>query len=180
MLQLIIKCMFLLLARSKLIESMEFLSRVYEQNQNIKQNWPIFDAFEKLLNKCFDTVMLFYLIAFVGGLYGPFIVSMAMYFVYDDRYLVMPLVIPGTSLEIDDHYELNMILQLLIGQFCSLIYVYFDAISVLQMMHVILMANIVCHRIRATEIILLAKQPSHADVKINLRSVIQLQTEFCE
>lgn len=174
--------MFLLLARDKLIKSIEFLTNVYERNQTSQQTWPIFDAFICTLTKWLRIFFIAYAIGIVAVLYGPFIVSLTTYFMrYDQRLFLFPLMLPGTSLEIDVHYELNIIVQLFFGQISGSIFLLWDALLVIQFLHVILMANLVCNKIRTIEELIVAEEPSlPSDIAADLKVVIELQIEYSD
>lgn len=174
--------MFLLLARDKLIKSIEFLTNVYERNQTSQQTWPIFDAFICTLTKWLRIFFIAYAIGIVAVLYGPFIVSLTTYFMrYDQRLFLFPLMLPGTSLEIDVHYELNIIVQLFFGQISGSIFLLWDALLVIQFLHVILMANLVCNKIRTIEELIVAEEPSlPSDIAAGLKVVIELQIEYSD
>lgn len=87
--------------------------------------------------------------------------------------------LPGTSHDIDDHYEINSILYVYICQVNGSIYMWWDTIFVLQLLHVMLMANLVCNRIQQTEQLLVADEPSPTSVvSASLKSVIELQIEY--
>lgn len=178
--QAVLKCLFLMLARNKLIKSMEFLANVYEQNQNYLRAWPVFDAFIHTLIKWLKVFLGFYIFAFAIAIYAPFIYSMVAYLVcVDVRPFSYPLMLPGTSLDIDDHYELNILAQWILGHLNGFIYMLWDALFVLQFLHAILMTNLVCDRIRATEQLLIAKTLSPpSDISSNLKRAIVLQIEF--
>lgn len=174
--------MFLLLARDKLIKSIEFLTNVYERNQTSQQTWPIFDAFICTLTKWLRIFFIAYAIGIVAVLYGPFIVSLTTYFMrYDQRLFLFPLMLPGTSLEINVHYELNIIVQLFFGQISGSIFLLWDALLVIQFLHVILMANLVCNKIRTIEELIVAEEPSlPSDIAADLKVVIELQIEYSD
>lgn len=174
--------MFLLLARDKLIKSIEFLTNVYERNQTSQQTWPIFDAFICTLTKWLRIFFIAYAIGIVAVLYGPFIVSLTTYFMrYDQRLFLFPLMLPGTSLEINVHYELNIIVQLFFGQISGSIFLLWDALLVIQFLHVILMANLVCNKIRTIEELIVAEEPSlPSDIAAGLKVVIELQIEYSD
>lgn len=174
--------MFLLFARDKLIKSIEFLTNVYERNQTSQQTWPIFDAFICTLTKWLRIFFIAYAIGIVAVLYGPFIVSLTTYFMrYDQRLFLFPLMLPGTSLEIDVHYELNIIVQLFFGQISGSIFLLWDALLVIQFLHVILMANLVCNKIRTIEELIVAEEPSlPSDIAADLKVVIELQIEYSD
>lgn len=174
--------MFLLFARDKLIKSIEFLTNVYERNQTSQQTWPIFDAFICTLTKWLRIFFIAYAIGIVAVLYGPFIVSLTTYFMrYDQRLFLFPLMLPGTSLEINVHYELNIIVQLFFGQISGSIFLLWDALLVIQFLHVILMANLVCNKIRTIEELIVAEEPSlPSDIAADLKVVIELQIEYSD
>lgn len=174
--------MFLLFARDKLIKSIEFLTNVYERNQTSQQTWPIFDAFICTLTKWLRIFFIAYAIGIVAVLYGPFIVSLTTYFMrYDQRLFLFPLMLPGTSLEINVHYELNIIVQLFFGQISGSIFLLWDALLVIQFLHVILMANLVCNKIRTIEELIVAEEPSlPSDIAAGLKVVIELQIEYSD
>lgn len=159
---------------------MDFLSCVYERNQCKRRMWPIFDTFIGTVKQCLRAYFVFYAIALTGAVYLPFFASLVIYFVYDKRMLAYPLIIPYTSLESDTHYEINLMCHLFMGWFDGAVHIYFDAIFVVQLMHTILMANVVCDRIRETEEILVAQRMAPADISEGFRGVIQLQNELKE
>lgn len=174
-----VKCVFLLLERGKLIKVVEFLSRIYEQHET-RENGPAFHAFNKTQSKCLKTVFVFYVITFIGTMYVPLAISVTTYVLYDDRQLPIPIYIPGLLLEHANYYKLNLIVQLVLGERIVAVYMYFDVVFVLQLIHVILMADIVCNGIRTMEMALLGSQPSQVDVSTRLRGVIQMQNELRE
>lgn len=168
-----VRGVFLLLARGKLLKLMDFLSRIYDEHQHHKQSWSIFDAFIKNLNIYLNTVFVLYTFTYIGCLCAPFVYAVVMYVVYDERTLfVMPIVIPGTTF--DDHYVANLMFQVFACNVSVGIYMYFDAVFVLQLVHVILMANIVRQRIRVTEQMLMAEREA------SFRSIIHWQNELRE
>lgn len=154
---------------------MEFLSHVYKQNQSHQQTLPIFEEFDAILIKYLNIFFSIYALAIVGCIYGLLCICLFKYVVYDERALIFPLLIPGVSLDIDGQYELTLLLQVYVGQFGSLLMMYFDAIFVFELLHVILMANIVCNGIRAVE-----PQPDALAIVSNMRSIIQGQNKLRE
>lgn len=177
------KCIFLLVARKQLIESITIISRVYESNQDNQRIWPVFDAFIKKLSLCVKALLGFYALAFVSIVHAPILIFLVIYEVCDDveRRLAVSLMIPGTSLNVDAHYELNLIFQAFFAQLNGLIYMHFDGIFVVVLLHVILVADIVCDKIRATEQLLVAELPSRpTEITASLRDVIRLQNELRE
>lgn len=88
--------------------------------------------------------------------------------------------IPGTSLDVNANYELHLIFHLFAGQFCGGVFMYFDVVFTVQLLHAILMANIVCDKIRVTEEMFVEDSRSHDELSKNLRSVIELQNELRE
>lgn len=159
---------------------MDFLISVYERNNSNRRAWPIFDTFINTLSKCMQAYFVFYAFALTGAVHVPFVILLAIYLVIDRRFLAYPLIIPGTSTDIDTEYEINLIFQLFMGFFAGAVQIYFDAIFVIQLLHVVLMANIVCDKIRASERVLLARGSSQTDVFMCLRRVIQLQNDLRE
>lgn len=173
-----VKGIFLLLARDKLIKSMGFLSRFYEQHQHNQRTWPIFDAFVMNLRIYLNAVVVLYALLYIGCICAPLVNSLIMYTVYDARIFLLPIVVPGTSL--DEQFVPNLLYQFFICNMSVAIYMYFDAIFMLQLVHVILMANIVRQRIRVTERVLMAERELTSDLRTSLRSVIELQNELRE
>lgn len=157
---------------------MDFLTRIYEQHQHDERKWPIFDAMLSTLSICLKAVLVLFIFAFLGAIYVPLIRSIIIYVAYDERHIILPQLIPGTSLDIDNQYELNIICQIVVGHLCGAAYMYFDLLFVLLFVHVILMANIVCDEIRTTEHLLRTDILSNVELRTNMRSVIELQNDL--
>lgn len=178
--QYLFKCLFILWAHKKIKKSFDRLMSVYRDNENSVENSRILETFVGGLGFGRRLFAVFAVLTFVFIVYIPFAVLMGMYFLYDTRYLIYPIEIPGLHIEAGGNYEITMLLNLLLAHVNAPCYSFLDVIFVVQMLHVHLMASIICKKIRAIDQMAGARHPSAMDISTSLRNIICLQNEMRE
>lgn len=155
---------------------MTFLHEIYDRNHYASDNWPIFNAFVRMLGIFVRLLFVFYAIGVVGILLGPGVI----YLFDGTRQLFVPVYFPGMSFDNNGHYALNMGYQLISIGFASGSYLFFDLLFVVQLLHVILLTNIMCQNVSTIERMTSAKRSSPLEISKSLHNVINMQNDLYE
>lgn len=168
--------MFPLLEREKLRKSIRFLCHLYEQNRRATKNWPIFDRFVGLLAICIQLLVFMYTLAWLLAVTVPTL----CYIFTDAKILMLPLYLPGTKMDSNSDYELNIICQAFFGFVGGAVYVHFDAFFITLLLHVMLLTDILCHNLRNIGKIANSKanEEHRMTIKLNLKNVIAMQNDL--
>lgn len=169
------KSVFPLIARQRIVKSIRFLTQIYETIENNIENSFSSSRFAKILKVCAELIMLNYGCCILACITCPIII----YLLSGAHELMIPIYMPGMSLDSIEHYALNMIPQPFLSIYSGIIYAYFDLLFVIQMLHVILMTDILRQKVRAiSEMAAASRQISHYEISLNLRNVINLHIEM--
>lgn len=172
--QLATKILFQLVMRRQVIDNIKFLSNVYEENVGSSENWPIFDRFIKILSICIKLLIGEYLVCSTLCILFPGVYYLAT----NLKMLIAPIFLPAMSIDSPDHFAFNIIDQVFRVYLAAFILILFDTIFTLQMLHVILLTNILRHKIRAINEISVVRVPSSLEIMINLKNVVKFHVEW--
>lgn len=164
---------FLLLARPKIIESFDTLTKIYQQNQNILENQSIFKRFMDIFEPFIHFVMIEYAIVTISAAISP-----GIYYLFNGTIEYMaPFFIPGLSIDSWQcvwHFVLQAYLVVNTGFF----YGYFDLLFFIQVLHVVLMIQILGKKVRAISRQCGTKRRKRrVEAAMNLRNLIDLHNE---
>lgn len=169
------KSVFPLIARPRIVKSVRFLIQIYEQNKSPIENYLSFHRFEKINKICAQLILLDYGWCFIVIITSPLMI----YMLSGSRETILPIYFPGMSLDSIQHYIINMIPQSFLCALSAVIYAYFDLLFVVQLLHVILMTDILRQKARAiSQMAAASRQTSHVEISLNLRNVINLHNEM--
>lgn len=155
---------------------MNFVNSVYEQNLRSTVNLNIFNDFIKALSFCVKTIMKLFASAVLFACFVPIIVYLWNNSIIEP---IVPMVIPGTTLDSFNNYAVNYIDQIFKCLFGSAAYLFFDTLYVILIFHVILLTNILQKKISIiNELVLDKKKSSTLDIKKKFIAIIQLHNEM--
>lgn len=168
-----IRAVFPLLARSKIVKSIRLLIRVYEQNEHHIENRLCFIRFARILKISSQLLIINY----IGGVLLCVCNPAILYYLNGTREVITAVLLPGTAIETNLQYGLNLAYQFYIIVSAGFIFTYFDLLFIVQLLHVMLMTNILRHKIVAISK-MAATNESQMDVSLNLRNIINLHIEL--
>lgn len=174
-LQIFMKFSFPIYDRKRIGKPIKFLSLLYEQNEHDDENLAIIANFMKLLTFCSKWLIGAYVYAVLAAFSGPAI----LYLMDGGREMMIPTSIPGTSVNSSSDYALNIIDQAFICIASGCIYLYFDLLILILVLHVGLMTDILIQKIR---MITAAATNHHSPVEIrkNFRNIVNVHNELYE
>lgn len=155
-------------------KSTKFLSAIYKQNLHNEENWPVINDFVKLLTTCVQILIADYVFAVLSAFSGPAII----YFLDGERELIIPTCFPGTSLASMADYALNITYQAFVCIACGCIYLYFDMLILVLVLHVSLLTDILRKKMR--RVMAAEKQLTHLEITMSFRNFINMQNELYE
>lgn len=170
-----------LLSRVELLAAFRFLDDIYEQNRNtnIVQR-TLFRRFVRILSLVVDCVLAMNAIP----LMCDFIYPLFAYFVFHTRELFGPLYWPGMSLNNTVHYVINLLSQSVMGTSVVASYAYFDMLFIVQVLHVKLMTDILCRKIRFISKLATARRHRTPlrdfEMSTRMHNIVDLQHELNE
>lgn len=169
---------FPLLARTNINKSLKYLAKIYEQNQNSAENLSIFSKFTQILTFLAKLIIMDYAVCV-----SAFVLSPALTYLFIDSVeLILPWYVPGTSRESTIELVVNLFLQGAAMSYAGISYAFYNVLFVVQILHVILMTNILRAKLRAISQLAEANAAkeiaAHTGALINLRNVILLYTEL--
>lgn len=171
---------FPLLARNNINKSLKYLARIYEQNKKSAENWEIFSKFTQILTFLVKLIVMDYAVCV-----SAFILSPALSYLFIGSVeLILPWYVPGTSRQTTIELAVNLFLQGAAMTYAGVSYAFYNILFVVQILHVILMTNILMAKLRSISQLAEAnaanKNTAHAGALMNLRNVILLYTELIE
>lgn len=155
---------------------MDFLVKVYEQNRNSVENRPIFDKFIKILKMCVQFICVEFWLCTIACCAYP----AATYYFSHGTVLVQiqPWFLPTTNANSYLSYSLNIFYEFVAVCYAAASYSFFDSLLALQILHVILLTNILRHKIQMLNKMVETKEWSHSEIGVNLRNTILLYEEM--
>lgn len=174
-LQIAVKTLFPFIARQSINESIDRLKRIYQPNLQTTENLAIFDRFTRILRTCAKLIASNYMMCVVSFYASPAII----YFVTGSADPIMPLFLPGTSPDSVRGYIISTIYHIY-AIFCAgCVYIFFDVAFAVQILHVILMTDLLMNKVRAiNDMAADGKRNCSLQVLINFRNVLMLHNEM--
>lgn len=168
------KSIFLLFARPGITKSFEVLHKIYQQNQHVFENQLLFQRFVDILEFLVTFMFIEYAVTYLVALMTP---GISYLFTGTVEYVSVAFV-PGLSLD-SWHCIFHCIFQEILHSNSIFVYCYFDLLFVVQVLHVILMTNILCKKIRAiSRRIKVKRRNRRLEIALNLRNLIKLHNEL--
>lgn len=168
------KSLFPHLARENVIKSIDFLSEIYVQNLRTIENVDVFDKFIRILQKCVKIVIFNYSSCVISFYLSPLII----YYATGSIDPIMPLFLPGTSPDTHLGYGISTCYHLFAIFYAGCVYIFYDVLFAVQVLHVILMTNLFRHKIRGINRMASIKQPSRLEIVLNFRNAMMLHNEI--
>lgn len=168
------RTIFALAARSQIITAVAVITNIHKQNS---KTYEPHSAYVRIMHRL--TILINLLMAiYMLGVIGIYVCPLILYKLYGTRQLILPMYFPWMSLESDIDYWINIMYQAWMLPCGGAFYAYFDILFVILTMHVNLMNDILCEKVRALNDIITAKKPSQIGITLNLRNLILLQEEL--
>lgn len=168
-----IKTLFPIFAHNRVYQSIQFLTKIYEDNKATTENQPAFREFMKVLSICVKTMMFNYLFCMTTVICSPIFTYLLSDSVLEP---FLPYYLPGTGP--NSYFALNLAHQLY-GSLVGLAkYISFDILFAVQSLHIILLTNILRNKIVAINQMMEARKPNGLDIYVNFRNVIELHKEM--
>lgn len=173
-LQIATKAIFPFVARQKIGTSINFLKQIYEANSNTLENQDAINWFIKILQTCSKIIISNYSICVISFYASPAII----YLVTGSADTIMPIFLPGTSPNTVWGCTLSTIYHIY-AIFCAGgVYIFFDVLFAVQVLHIILLSKILRNKIRAIDAMVDVEHPSHYEIMVNFRNVLVLHNEL--
>lgn len=142
--QIVIKSLFPLFACSQIVNSIDFLEQIYRRNYAGTENQTIFRRFGRIIEPialfiCGDYIWIFILVTTT---------PIVIYFVNGAKHIIIPAMIPTLNNDIAWQWAINLIFQAYLSLMTCMCYAFFELIFVVQVLHVMLLAQILAKRIR--------------------------------
>lgn len=118
------------------------------------------------------------MVSYAIGVTITFIWPISLYIVSGTRQLIVPIYFPSMSLESNVDYAVNLLYQIFVAPYGAVIYLHFDLLFVILLMHVNLMNDILCEKVRALNRIIATMRSSRMDISLKLRNLVFLQNEL--
>lgn len=168
-----------LIIRKKIIQSIEFLKNIYIKSQRSGDIDGVFASFQNTLRQCVTIII-------VGYSWSCIIIASTPLILYSfDNSIVQPMVpvcLPGTSIYRSAYdYALNCLFSFLILLYGHIVQIHFDALLIIQVLHVILLSNILRQKVNCINGYTLDgqdKMAAHFEMKINVRNIVLCHNEF--
>lgn len=162
------------MARDSINQTIDFLKQIYETNLKTLENQRVLVNFTKILRTCVKLIIFNYTFCVSSFYLSPVII----YSVTGSADPIMPLFLPGTSPDSMVGFTISTIYHLF-AIFCAgAVYIFFDVLFAVQVLHVILMSNILRNKICAINEMVTAKNPSHPEIIVNFRNVLIIHNEI--
>lgn len=171
--KVIAKAMLPLAARSNINRSVEFLAKIYEQNSKTAEHELILRRFASILTIAAQLVVANYSVGSLGILMSP----AAIYCFYGTYDVILPVVVPGTTLDTASEYAINLMVQAATMVYSCLVFIFCDLLFVVQMLHVILMVAILCQKITIIDGVT-ESRASQVEIKLNMKNMIDLHNDL--
>lgn len=150
---------------------------MYEQNLVSQNNWKIFDRFVIILGVFLKLIIFECTVVCLS-----FIISPIILYALDNSKLELnvpfPFFLPGTSPDSFYDFELNVIYQSLGTLIISIFYAFFEMIFVIQILHVILLTNLLKSKIKTLNNINGESEACRVKVNKDLVKIILLHNEL--
>lgn len=138
------------------------------------ENNETIDSFIKILQTCSKVIISNYSICVVSFYASPGII----YLITGSVDTIMPNFLPGTSPDTVWGCTLSTIYHIY-AIFCAgSVYIFFDVLFAVQVLHVILLSKILRNKIRAIDDMVDVEHPSHYTIMVNFRNVLVLHNEM--
>lgn len=168
------KATFPHMTKGNINQTINFLKQIYNSNLKTPENQAIFTEFSKILRFCARLIIFNYSFCVASFYLSPMII----YFVTGSAEPIMPLFLPGTSPESVTDYCINTVYHIF-AIFCAgAVYIFFDVLFAVQVLHVILMTNILRNKIRAINDMVSAKNQSRFEIIVNFRNIMIIHNEI--
>lgn len=166
---------FPLIVRTQILTSLKFLSKIYEQNRQTIANRIVLSRFGRILYFCAKLLLIDYIVVGILAILSP---ALLYYFANIKEYIA-PVWLPGLPLNYCHEYPINMLFQALIVYCGCIYYLYFDILFVVQVLHVILLVEIMRQKVREISTMAINRQRFNAiDIKFNVRNIILMHNEL--
>lgn len=170
----LIYAVFPLFARENIIANFNYLKTVYEKKYKIVENWPIFLNFIKLLKTCLKIMLMNYLICSISFMLSPLI----LYSIGDSIIEpIFPYYLPGLTSGSQFGFALNYLVQIMSLAYSCGMFVFYNVLFIVQVMHVILLTNIQKTKIRRVSQMAVERRPSYMKTSMFIRQIIVAHTE---
>lgn len=160
--------------QQNLLNSIDFLDRVYGQNVKSTANKVTFDDLLGKLKLIIKLIFTAYITICFLFLLSPAII----YIVTGVFYPMLPLFIPGTGPDSFSGIALSSIYHC-----CAIInsvitYYFFDAIFAFQILHVALLSNIIRNKVQEVNRLVSVPNSSSLEIKIKFRNLLLIHNEM--
>lgn len=91
---------------------------------------------------------------------------------------MLPYYLPGVPTDSAYGFELNTIWHFWALAYCPLSYTFFDGLNAILVLHVLLLTNVLCNKIRIINEMAGDKQRSQSEIFENMKNMILLQMEM--
>lgn len=173
--QIAVKALFPLIARTSINDSIALLKQIYIPNLTTSENGQIFNGFAKTLRACAKLIASNYTICVVSFYASPAII----YLVTGSVDPIMPIFLPGTSPDSHWGYAISTVYHVFAIFSAGCVYIFFDVIFAVQILHVILMSNILTNKIRAINgMAAEASNSCRLSMLLNFRNVLAIHNEM--
>lgn len=168
------KHLFPIYDRKRIGKPIEFLSAIYKQNQHDAENQAVLHRFVNYLTFGSKALIGAYIFAVLAAFSGPAII----YLLDGGREMMIPTCIPGTSADSVGGYSVNIVDQTLVCLASGFIFLYFDLLILIMVMHVSLLTDILRQKVRMVSS--REQRLSHQQITANFRNIIGMQKELYE
>lgn len=161
---------FPLFAWHRINKNINYLCNLYERKYKAPENLAIFDSFLKQLTLCLRILGTNYSICAIS-----FIISPVIDYILNGWTVLEPIVPyfwPGMSLDNTVHFGINFVQQAISMCYTGLIYIFYNLVFVFQVLHVILMTNMLKANIRIVSKLAHEPKPSFLKISMYLRTII--------
>lgn len=168
------KCIFSLLARRQIVETIAFLDSVYCRDRSVREDQYVYETFSKLFTTAVDIVFSYYVETVVLA------IAMAVALnIFSPEYIyVAPFQVPGVSLDTADGFALNTLWLFAMFSYGAVSYAFFDGLNIILVLHVLLLTNILCQKIQTIGKLVAQRRPSQMDTLGRIKNLIVLHNEL--
>lgn len=155
--------------------SIDKLKLIYLANLEATDNLAIFDRFTRILRTCVKLISSNYIMCVVSFYTSPGII----YFVTGSADPIMPIFLPGTTPDSVRGYIISTIYHIFAIYCAGCVYIFFDIAFAVQILHVILMTDIMINKLRTiNDLALDTRNNRQLEILANFRNILLLHNDM--
>lgn len=172
--QITAKSFYTLYYRSDIKASIHSLETIYLQSAANEGNIMILTKFVRLLKRSISFIFTNFILCQTAFITAPGLI----YLLTGSVLLILPSPIPGVDHTTTFGYILNMLYHACMVSLAAGLYIYSDGLLTVQVLHVILMSNILRKRIQDVSVMSSPESPHRSAVHIHFRNILILHNDM--